>query len=151
MEALKWYDDALCAEVGDQGVFFEHDQEEEAKLICARCPVQEECLAYAFETEEPLGVWGGMSAQERQWPTIVGGPPLEAVTYTTRARSTGATCLAGRTSAGWGAACEHHGAFASARTRTDAEQAVSRPQEWCPGCARIAGGEEPKIEVAARG
>jgi hypothetical protein len=37
-----------------------------AKAICRRCDVQAECLAYALNTGEDYGVWGGMSADERR-------------------------------------------------------------------------------------
>jgi WhiB family redox-sensing transcriptional regulator len=39
-----------------------------ARLICGRCAVQEECLDFIMETEEPSarnGVWGGLSRTER--------------------------------------------------------------------------------------
>ena len=37
-----------------------------AKTICARCPVQEPCLAYALRIREPHGVWGGLNEMERR-------------------------------------------------------------------------------------
>lgn len=73
------------------------------------------------------------------------GSPLTEITYTTRARSTGATTSAGKTATGWGALCASHGTLVWAKTRTEAETIVSRPQEWCAGCAPIAAGTEPKI------
>lgn len=73
------------------------------------------------------------------------GLPLTSVTYTTRARSTGATTSAGRTESGWGSHCLNHGTLAGWENRTVAETQVSRPQEWCPGCVPIAAGDEPKI------
>ncbi|MPZ53418.1 MAG: WhiB family transcriptional regulator [Acidimicrobiia bacterium] len=36
-----------------------------AKMICARCEVREECLAYALETPQIYGIWGGLTADER--------------------------------------------------------------------------------------
>ena len=33
---------------------------------CARCPVTEECLAYAFAVDERAGVWGGTTPDERK-------------------------------------------------------------------------------------
>lgn len=41
-------------------------QTEEAKAVCRRCPVIEECLAYALETGENFGVWGGLGEEERR-------------------------------------------------------------------------------------
>lgn len=37
-----------------------------AKRICSTCPVQAECLGYALEYREPYGIWGGLTAKERQ-------------------------------------------------------------------------------------
>ena len=39
---------------------------EEAKRICADCPVRIECLNYALRRDERYGVWGGMSERERR-------------------------------------------------------------------------------------
>ncbi|KRD09427.1 MULTISPECIES: WhiB family transcriptional regulator [unclassified Streptomyces] len=41
-------------------------QEEQAKAVCRRCPVQEACLEWAMETDQTLGVWGGTSETERR-------------------------------------------------------------------------------------
>src|SRR5215472_16852499 len=41
------------------------EQVAEAKEICARCPVQPECLAFALRTRQVHGVWGGTSQEER--------------------------------------------------------------------------------------
>ena len=32
---------------------------ERAKLLCADCPIQRQCLSAAMERGEPWGVWGG--------------------------------------------------------------------------------------------
>jgi WhiB family transcriptional regulator, redox-sensing transcriptional regulator len=37
-----------------------------AKAICRRCPVSDECLSWALETEQRYGIFGGMSARERR-------------------------------------------------------------------------------------
>ena len=37
-----------------------------AKAVCRSCPVVEECLAYALETNQEAGVWGGTSEEERR-------------------------------------------------------------------------------------
>jgi WhiB family redox-sensing transcriptional regulator len=36
-----------------------------AKAICATCPVRVTCLDHALSRPEPLGIWGGKSADER--------------------------------------------------------------------------------------
>lgn len=41
-------------------------QAEQAKTVCARCPVQRECLEFALRTRQAHGVWGGTTEQERQ-------------------------------------------------------------------------------------
>jgi len=38
---------------------------EEAKAVCRRCPVIEQCLRRALETREIFGVWGGLDEKER--------------------------------------------------------------------------------------
>ena len=37
-----------------------------AKAVCAACPVVETCLRWALAAREPYGVWGGLSAEERE-------------------------------------------------------------------------------------
>ena len=41
-------------------------QVEEAKKVCRRCEVREECLRWALEAGQDHGVWGGMSEDERR-------------------------------------------------------------------------------------
>ncbi|MFF1443258.1 WhiB family transcriptional regulator [Streptomyces sp. NPDC058295] len=41
-------------------------QTEQAKAVCRRCPVLEQCLEWAMETDQTLGVWGGTSENERR-------------------------------------------------------------------------------------
>ncbi|MFI1398177.1 WhiB family transcriptional regulator [Streptomyces sp. NPDC020681] len=38
----------------------------EAKNICSRCPVREDCLALAIQSGETDGVWGGTTPAERR-------------------------------------------------------------------------------------
>jgi WhiB family transcriptional regulator, redox-sensing transcriptional regulator len=37
----------------------------EAKAVCERCPVKDECLRWALETGQNDGVWGGLGEDER--------------------------------------------------------------------------------------
>jgi WhiB family transcriptional regulator, redox-sensing transcriptional regulator len=37
----------------------------EAKLVCARCPVMDDCLDWALRTGQTSGVWGGTCEEER--------------------------------------------------------------------------------------
>ena len=41
-------------------------REAEAKAICARCPVRDACLAYALDTGQAYGIWGGPNEDERR-------------------------------------------------------------------------------------
>jgi WhiB family redox-sensing transcriptional regulator len=41
-------------------------QIEQAKAVCRRCPVIQECLAWALESGQDAGVWGGLSEDERR-------------------------------------------------------------------------------------
>ncbi|MEU9980567.1 WhiB family transcriptional regulator [Streptomyces sp. NPDC050856] len=41
-------------------------QAEEAKAVCRRCPVREQCLRWALESGQEAGVWGGLSEEERR-------------------------------------------------------------------------------------
>ena len=62
---MDWRHEAACREE-DPEVFFPVGntgpalaQIEEAKKICERCPVKEPCLAWALESGQDAGVWGG--------------------------------------------------------------------------------------------
>jgi WhiB family redox-sensing transcriptional regulator len=41
-------------------------QIEEAKQVCRRCEVREQCLSWALEAGQDHGVWGGLSEDERR-------------------------------------------------------------------------------------
>lgn len=41
-------------------------QVEEAKAICHGCEVREHCLAWALESGQDHGVWGGLDEDERR-------------------------------------------------------------------------------------
>lgn len=65
---LEWQADAACRGA-DPALFFPdgqmgHWQTQEAKAICATCPVVEPCLAYATVTGAE-GIWGGLTERER--------------------------------------------------------------------------------------
>ena len=38
----------------------------EAKAVCRRCPVSDECLQFALRSGQDSGIWGGMSEDERR-------------------------------------------------------------------------------------
>jgi WhiB family transcriptional regulator, redox-sensing transcriptional regulator len=71
--AWEWQLEAACAGL-DTALFYQADnergasvrnRERKAKAICAQCPVITECLRDALANNEPYGVWGGMSPDER--------------------------------------------------------------------------------------
>jgi len=37
-----------------------------AKMICAGCSVQRECLEFALSHKQIFGIWGGTTAEDRQ-------------------------------------------------------------------------------------
>ena len=51
-----------AGELDDQAV----EQAEEAKAVCAACPVKTACLEFAIATNQPYGIWGGANASERR-------------------------------------------------------------------------------------
>jgi WhiB family redox-sensing transcriptional regulator len=70
-----WRADAECR--GDNAVYFfapnhferkpEKDlREGNARALCRRCKVREECLEYAVTVQEPHGIWGGLNELERK-------------------------------------------------------------------------------------
>ena len=80
MRALKkarnWLDDAACRGM-DTEVFFPQvgnnfnspamrQLVDNAKNICAGCPVREPCVEYALNNREPYGIFGGMTTDERR-------------------------------------------------------------------------------------
>jgi WhiB family redox-sensing transcriptional regulator len=64
-----WIRKAACTSANPD-VFFPGRRDagagEEAKAICAECPVRAECLEYALATRQEWGVWGGANEHERQ-------------------------------------------------------------------------------------
>jgi WhiB family redox-sensing transcriptional regulator len=61
-----WAERAVCA-TSDPDAWFPgpHDAAAMARRVCAACPVQAECLAYALDTGEEHGIWGGLDPAER--------------------------------------------------------------------------------------
>lgn len=72
-DRYEWQDQALCRRV-DAERFFNDDRvarkdqrrrEVAAKRVCRHCPVVQDCLAHALHSEAH-GVWGGLTAAERE-------------------------------------------------------------------------------------
>ncbi|GDX24148.1 transcriptional regulator WhiD [Actinomycetes bacterium] len=45
----------------------------EAKSICGSCPVLLQCRSHALSVQEPYGIWGGLSEDERESILARGG------------------------------------------------------------------------------
>lgn len=68
-----WQDDAACR--GDpSGLFFPVEperrgararREARAKAVCRGCPVLELCREHALRVDEPWGIWGALTEEER--------------------------------------------------------------------------------------
>lgn len=69
----EWRAEALCATEAKTKLFFPvgvtgaaEIQIQEAKAVCAKCPVREACLNFAIATNQEYGIWGGASEEERR-------------------------------------------------------------------------------------
>ena len=70
----EWQEQGNCSKIDDPEIFFlEHAErgkekrkrEQQALKICRSCPVIEKCLEHALTVPEFFGVWGGMTADQR--------------------------------------------------------------------------------------
>ncbi|MFF4836330.1 WhiB family transcriptional regulator [Streptomyces sp. NPDC001315] len=62
---MDWADRGLCRAQAEQ-MFAEGTAQNEAKVVCVKCPVRLDCLAYALDHREEYGVWGAMTDRERR-------------------------------------------------------------------------------------
>ena len=71
--AWEWQVESACRDLPSE-TFFHPDGErgpsrknriKNAKAVCATCPVIKECLQHALTVQEPFGIWGGKSEEER--------------------------------------------------------------------------------------
>ncbi|MET8635975.1 WhiB family transcriptional regulator [Streptomyces sp. NPDC004096] len=53
---------------------------DEAKAVCGRCPVVEQCLDLALQSGQADGVWGGTTESERRAMSRRARPGRDAVT-----------------------------------------------------------------------
>jgi WhiB family redox-sensing transcriptional regulator len=63
-----WMTGAACQGAGaDEFVIgANHKPSAAVKAMCGRCEVRKECLAFALEREDLVGVWGGTTERERR-------------------------------------------------------------------------------------
>ncbi|MFF5986930.1 WhiB family transcriptional regulator [Prauserella flavalba] len=72
MDIFEWSERAACRDEDPELFFPVSDmgpgaqQTEQAKAICARCPVRAECLTYALESGLDYGIFGGTTERERR-------------------------------------------------------------------------------------
>ena len=69
-----WQEQGVCRDLPTE-MFFHPDgergprranREKNAKAVCATCPVIEACRKHALAVQEPYGIWGGLSEDDRQ-------------------------------------------------------------------------------------
>lgn len=66
----EWMADGLCKEYDPDLWFPEGDlskqQAEQAKEVCSRCLVRDDCLDYAIATRQKWGIWAGTTERDRE-------------------------------------------------------------------------------------
>lgn len=67
-EAEPWWREGICAEIGPDLFFMDHDASSvtEAKKACSLCPVREQCLADALASDLEYGIFGGFARGHRR-------------------------------------------------------------------------------------
>ena len=82
-EQWEWQYEGACRSM-DPEMFFHPDgergprreaREKAAKAVCAQCPVLAACRAHALAVQEPYGIWGGLTEDERI--EIITGRPVQ--------------------------------------------------------------------------
>ncbi|MDP1719744.1 MAG: WhiB family transcriptional regulator [Candidatus Nanopelagicaceae bacterium] len=72
-QVWEWQQSGACRDLPSE-MFFHPDgergpsrrnRESRAKAICATCPVIQQCRNHALAVEEPYGIWGGLSEDDR--------------------------------------------------------------------------------------
>ena len=62
--ACRFLDTELFFPIGKAGRAIEEIRR--AKAVCAGCPVRPPCLAFALDTHQGYGIWGGYDEDERR-------------------------------------------------------------------------------------
>jgi WhiB family redox-sensing transcriptional regulator len=65
-----WREEAACSGL-DTRLFFPMAEDDPIQLklarqVCESCPVRDACLAYAIESRQTVGIWGGATTRERR-------------------------------------------------------------------------------------
>ncbi|HEY2077797.1 MAG TPA: WhiB family transcriptional regulator [Streptosporangiaceae bacterium] len=67
-----WWDLAACRSADPESFFpvsstgADQLNVTRAKAMCARCPIRQQCLDFAIDSDEAYGIWGGTSEEERR-------------------------------------------------------------------------------------
>jgi WhiB family redox-sensing transcriptional regulator len=61
-----FYMDAACRGIDSNLFFPDSDDAEIAKQVCEECSVRWDCLEFALDTKQKVGVWGGATERERR-------------------------------------------------------------------------------------
>ena len=71
-DRASWRESAACRFL-DTELFFPSSKTglglveiQEAKEVCASCPVRQSCLAFALDSRQGYGIWGGYDEEERR-------------------------------------------------------------------------------------
>lgn len=65
LKGQHWRLEAKCRDIADPDVFWS-SHGRRAQVICAACPVRQQCYDYAIETKQRHGVFGGVGAFRRR-------------------------------------------------------------------------------------
>ncbi|MGA2211480.1 MAG: WhiB family transcriptional regulator [Acidimicrobiales bacterium] len=72
-----WQDSAACRGQGVERFFpSEGSSLIQARRVCARCPVADDCLQYALAHPSLKGIWAGTSERRRRRLRVAAGLPL---------------------------------------------------------------------------
>ncbi len=61
-----WARKGRCVNSDPDALFVRGAAQQNAKVVCQKCPVIAECLADALDNRTEFGVWGGMTERERR-------------------------------------------------------------------------------------
>jgi WhiB family redox-sensing transcriptional regulator len=62
--ACRFLETDLFFPIGKTGLAIAEIQQ--AKAVCASCPVRQPCLTFALDTHQGYGIWGGYDEDERR-------------------------------------------------------------------------------------
>ena len=60
-----WTALSACRDADPDELFVTGAAQNRAKAVCMGCPVLDDCLGFAIETNQPDGIWGGYTSKER--------------------------------------------------------------------------------------